>query len=185
MNRSLISLSIAVIFLLLAGGLYTFAYLRLESDTTRAATLNQQVTIKSAQLEQVVRSRATLAGLPAEETNIEQYFVGKQEIVPFLEALQATGKPLGVTVQVLSVSDSIDGKHPRLALSLTITGSFDGVMRTLGAIENGPYDGVLTNVTVDSVVSTDPKVANKIWTASAILSLGTQTASAVATTTKP
>lgn len=183
MSRSLISLAIALVLLVAAGGMYAFAYLRLESDTVKAAKLEQQVESKSAALEQLARTHSALSGLPAQETTIEQYFVGKQEIVPFLESLQSTGRPLGATVDVLSVGDATPGSHPRLSLSLTITGSFDAVMRTLGAIENGPYDGELTNVTVDSSTSNDTKVPGRLWTASAILSVGTK--QGTTTTTKP
>jgi len=181
MSRSLISVVIAFLLLMAASGAYVFAYLRLQADTASAAKLSEQVKVKSIDLEQLARSHAALADLPTQEAAVEQYFVSKQDIVPFLEALQATGKGLGTTVSVLSVDDGSEPTHARFSLSLTVTGSFDGVMKTIGAIENGAYDGVLTNVTIDSSAA-DPKGA-RVWTAAVVLSLGE--ASASTTPTQP
>jgi hypothetical protein len=51
-------------------------------------------------------------------------------------------------------------------MSLRIVGSFDAVMRTLGAIEYQAYDTTLANVTLDT-----PTGEN--WTASASFLVGT------------
>ena len=110
---------------------------------------------------------------------IRQYILGKEDVEPFLETLQSGGRSLGTKIEVLSVSDAPIAGHPRIALSITITGTFDAVMRTLGSIEYGPYDGVLTNLTLDTSGS-DIKGAST-WTAASVFSLGVRP---VATSTK-
>ena len=60
-------------------------------------------------------------------------------MVGFINGLEAQGQALGTTVSVLSVSAGT-GKQPTFMLSLTIEGTFDTVMRTVGVIEYAPYD---------------------------------------------
>jgi hypothetical protein len=90
--------------------------------------------------------------------------------VAFLGDLEKQGKAQGAAVEVLSVTDQ-DATKRRISLSLKITGSFDAVVRTLGTIEYGPYDAVLTNVTLDSVAAKENAPA--VWTAAVVISFGT------------
>ena len=60
-------------------------------------------------------------------------------MVAFIDTLEGRGRSLGATVNVLSVSTGGDSAHPTLELTLSIKGSFDAVMRTVGSIEYAPY----------------------------------------------
>jgi hypothetical protein len=98
---------------------------------------------------------------------VYQHFVSASDIVPFLSSLESTGKALGSTVSVVSVgSDTSKTKVGHLNLSLSITGPFDSVIRTLGAFEYSPYDIVLTNLTLNNASASS-------WTAAAAFSVGT------------
>jgi Tfp pilus assembly protein PilN len=183
--RSLIPLIVAFVILLVALGLYGFGYYTLASDTQKAATLATQINLKSQQLDRLARAHTALATLANDEATLRQYSVGKEEVVPFLETLQATGRPLGAGVQVLSVANEKSGTHNRISLSLSITGSFDAVMRTLGAIEYGPYDGVVTSLSLETVPSAGK--GGNTWTAATMYSVGLRSASTtnpLATTTQ-
>ena len=114
----------------------------------------------------------------------------REEVVDFLESIQATGRPFGVKVDVASVSNEKVSAHARIALSLAARGSFQGVMRTLGAIEYGPYDGVITNLSLTtdspSTVGSTTSTTNE-WNATTLYSVGLRATSTpvVATSTKP
>ncbi|MDB5189145.1 MAG: hypothetical protein JWL82_102 [Parcubacteria group bacterium] len=180
-TRTLAPILIALVVLLISGGLYGLGYYRLAALNEKTKTLANEIGSKTFELARLARAHTALNSLSADEGTLTQYAIGKEEVVPFLGALQAVGKPLGATVEVLSVSDEKSGTHGRISLSLAIAGSFDAVMRTLGAIEYGAYDGVITNLSLDTGTS-DAKVATGgAWTAAAVFSVGTRSASSTPT----
>ncbi|MDB5195177.1 MAG: hypothetical protein JWO84_361 [Parcubacteria group bacterium] len=181
--RPFIPLIVSLVILVIASGLYGFGYYTLQSDIVKATTLAAQIKLKSAQLDQLSRAHAALATLTNDEATLNQYSIGKEDVVPFLESLQATGKPLGARVDVLSVADEKIGTHARISLSLSLTGSFDAVIRTLGAIEYGPYDGVITNLTLDTTPASVGSAS--VWTATTIYSVGVRSASSTPVTHAP
>ncbi len=173
--RQFTPLIISLILLLALSGLYGFGYYTLEKDATQVATLTSQIDVKKTQLDNLARAHAALATLVSDEATLNQYSVGKEDVVPFLESLQATGKPLGARVDVISVGNEKAGAHNRIALALSLTGSFDGVMRTLGAIEFNPYDGVITSLSLNTTPAAVSS-ASSVWTASTVYSVGVRSA---------
>jgi Tfp pilus assembly protein PilO len=167
--RPFIPLIIALLVLLAVGGLYGFAYQQLEAGKEKAATLALQLDGRTVEFARLTQARAALASLASDEEALHQYSIRKESIVPFLEQIQSVGKPLGATVDVISVGDEKNPIHARVALSLTISGSFDAVMRTLGAIEYAPYDAVVTNASLDTIEG------SKLWTAAVTYSVGVAT----------
>jgi hypothetical protein len=94
--------------------------------------------------------------------------------VPFLEQLTATGKYLGSNVNVVSVSASPSGAYEKLNLAVTITGSFNSVLRTIGAIEYGPYDTSISSLSFDAPVTGSVGSSSPQWTATALFMIGAQ-----------
>jgi hypothetical protein len=176
--RSLIPLVVGSLLLIVAAALYAFGYNALIENTAQADKLATTVATKTTQLERVTQAHAALDTLASDEDLLRQYSIGKDAIVPFLETLQTTGRSLGTKVEVLSVVDEKDGKHPRVALSLAVTGSFDAVMRTLGTIEYSPYDSVLRNLTLDSITVASGTPA---WSASVVYSVGVSSSTPIKT----
>lgn len=85
-------------------------------------------------------ARAALVDIADDEAAMRAYFVSETGIVAFIDGLEALGRSVGnTTVSVLSVSASGIGEQPALKFSLLVKGTFDGVMRTVGAIEHAPY----------------------------------------------
>jgi hypothetical protein len=176
--RPFIPLIIASLLLAAAIGLYAFGYFTLLANTAKATTLATGVATKTAQLERITQAHAALDTLSNDEATLRQYSIGKEAIVPFLETLQTSGRTLGTKIDVLSVQDEKDGKHVRVALSLSITGSFDAVMRTLGSLEYSPYDGVLRNLSFDA---TPAATGTSGWSATAVYSIGIASSTPVKT----
>jgi len=171
MMRSFIPLAIAFLVFLASVGVYAGGYYLLTTLNAKATTLAQQEASKEASLERTTRAHTALTTLAGSDTSLDQYVLTKNDIVPFLEVLQSTGQPFGTSVDVLSVTDTKDKTHQRIQLSLSLHGSFDGVMRTLGTIEYSPYDGVLSNVSLN----TETTASSTRWTADAVYSVGLRT----------
>ncbi len=161
-----IALSVLVILCALAVG--TSVYL--QSLTAHATQLGQDVAQKQAETVRVASAREALPVLEEAERVITAHVVRQSDIVSFLEQLEKQGRAQGATVKVLSVNPVQSETDTRIIISLTASGTFDAVLRSVGAIEYGPYDIVLTAVTITTVPSEEVKGG---WNAAVTLSVGT------------
>lgn len=169
MSRSLIHLLIAFGILAAVGGLYAFWYYQVEKEAKESATLLAQI---QANVQSAVIASETgdaLVALAADEAAIDGYRIKLADIVTFLERIEGTGRSLGSAVEVVAVADK-PGPDGRIELTVRIIGSFDTVLRSLGAIEYGPYDSRVTNLTFDTPSD------GGAWTAVATMSVAVDAA---------
>jgi hypothetical protein len=194
MNRSLvIPLFFALGLLLVSLATYGIFYSMVQAEGTKADQLAAQIVSEHNETAQAAQAKEELATLTNEEGTVTQYFVSTTNIVPFLESLQSIGSYLGSTVQVASVSANSGDPYGTLDLSLSITGPFDSVLRTLGAIEFEPYNVSITSLTlnegaevnsaISSTTNTSSESALPSWTASATFVVGAQTGTSTAAST--
>ncbi len=175
---------LAILVLIAALSAYGFWYASVSKKTAEASTLASDIQTKHQDSERVKAAKDELQKIATQESLVNGYYVETSDVVPFLETLQTTGKNLGSTVEVVSVSADPGKPHTHLNLSLSITGPFDSVVRTLGALEYAPYDTALQNLTLDTPETVTGKAAQ--WTAAATFLVGTADApNAPSTVTSP
>lgn len=150
---------------------YSAWYAYVGKESASALSLANDIQAKQQSAARVQESKTALDRALSDEASIKGYFVNTSDVVPFLESLQNTGAKFGAKVEVVSVSSEPAKPHAVLALSLSITGPFDSVMRTLGAIEYQPYDTTTTNLTLDT--TDGAKGAARQWTAAVTVRVGT------------
>ena len=170
MNKNLIPLVTALV--ILAGTLVLYVgWLYSVSQVSASIRTTEEEIVKATQESlQGTRTREALLALSANVELIRGYFVEKESLVSFLEALGKTGTALGSTLEIMSVSDSKDAQgNPRIVVALKIQGSFDAVLRTVGALEQGPYDSKVESMHVEC---RQLETAGEPWTASVTLSVG-------------
>ncbi|CAN5714080.1 hypothetical protein BH11PAT2_BH11PAT2_09020 [soil metagenome] len=172
---------LAIVALIIAFSAYGVWYATVSKKSAEAASLASQIQTKHQDSQRVQEAKDQLQKISAQESLVNGYFVATSDVVPFLESLQSTGKSLGSTVQVVSVSADPGKPHSHLNLSLSITGPFDSVVRTLGALEYSPYDAAVQNLTLDTPQTGSGKAAQ--WTAAATLLIGTTETAQVPTKT--
>lgn len=168
----------ACALLAVAGAAYDVEYSFIGAKSTQAADLAKSIADKSNASQRVTLARTTLAGLKTQEAAVTQYFISTNDVVPFLEQLSATGKYLGSTVTVASVSAVPGTPYGQVQLSVQITGPFDAVLRTIGAIEYGPYATTVTNLSLTTASSQGSASSSAPWSATAMFSIGAQNSSA-------
>ena len=151
-------LIIVVVIAALAVGGHVFWYNIILAKSAEVSNLQGEIGQASQVVTRIASDRALLEQASSSQSEVQNYFVSNNNIVPFINSLQNTGSSLGSTVTVLSVSSTGRGQTS-IALALTITGSFDAVMRTVGAIEYAPYAITMTSLTMQ-------KSPNTGWTAS-------------------
>lgn len=167
MTRTQIQLAVAVLLLLAAIGGCVFWYMRVDALKEEVTQLRTKRVETEAQSARIAEAKSALATLAESEARIERYFVPQGDVVPFLETVGQTGDTLGSTVEVVSVTaEPGEGDRGRLRLALRITGSFAAVMRTVGALEYGPFDSRLMTITLDGG-------GEGQWSASATYAIGT------------
>jgi hypothetical protein len=170
MNRPIVVLGISIAVLIAAGIGYALWYRVVAAASDRDAQIAAAIQSGSDASARAAAAERALDQLGPAAAALNARFVGVNDIVPFLEKLQEAGSGVGADVEVGSVAEN-DSPRPHLELAMTVTGSFDAVMRTLGLIENGPYDITTTGA---SLVAGSSDSGAAIWTATASLSIGTK-----------
>jgi hypothetical protein len=173
-RRAFIELFIALLIFAGVLGAYAFWYVAVGDASVEAAALSKEIQAKGLESSRVSGAKDALALLADDEASMRGYLVRQEDIVPFLSMLEEKGSFLGSVLEVASVSEetSAGSGRGRILLALKITGSFDAVLRTLGAIEYGPYDSSVSNITLDTSAG-EPGTA-PAWTAVATFALGTR-----------
>lgn len=173
---------IMVLVFIGALSLYGAWYSRVGSESANVVSLQSQIHAKQETAARAQEAKTQLNHALSDNASITGYFVNTNDVVPFLETLQSTGATFGSKVSVESVSSVPSQPHTLLQLSVSITGPFDSVERTLGAIEYEPYDTTVTSVTLDT-----PGGAKSApqWTAAVTMNVGTIDTAGTGTTTKP
>jgi hypothetical protein len=172
---SLIHLVIALVLGFVAAALYAFWYSTVSEQSQYVATLQSHIDEATSNVNRIAAARAALAEIASDEATVQAYFVPETGVVSFISALEELGASHKATVSVLSVSTAGTTAEPLLTLTLSISGTFDAVMRTVGAIEYAPYDLSITRLSVS-----EGEKGN--WQASLALSVGSAPS---ATSTKP
>jgi len=119
---------------------YGVWYAVVASKSASVADLQNQIDAKTETASHIVSARAAITEIADDEAIVRNYFIPETSVVAFINGLEAQGRAQGAAVSVLSVSTNASGAQPMLILSLSIKGTFDAVMRTVGVIEYAPYD---------------------------------------------
>lgn len=170
-NNSTYFFGFAVLLLLIVVGVYAADYHFFSVEKEQAQKIEKQIFDKKSEIERARKAQLTLSSLSTNEELVRSYSLSREDIVGFLEALQTTGSRLGSTIQVLSVADDKANPHPRVTISLLVVGTFDSVMKTIGVLENAPYDSSISSLTLSS--QTQEKKAT-LWSAATLLTVGLQ-----------
>ena len=156
---------------------YGFWYAAVASKSAAVASMQNQIDTKTESAARVASARTALAEIAGDESAVRSYFVPETEIVSFIDDLVARGRTLSATVKILSVSADNSHNQSTLSFSLTVKGTFDAVMRTVGMIEYAPYNLSIAKLSVG-------KDGKDVWHANIELLVGSVPASPAATSTK-
>lgn len=149
MRSPFIQLALATIVCVAATIGYWFWYGAVAATSVSVTMLQGKIDANMGTASRRAAARAALAGMAGDEAAMRDYFVSETGIVAFIDGLEALGRAIGNTaVSVLSVSASGLDERPALKFSLLVKGTFDGVMRTAGAIEHAPYAISISSLSV-------------------------------------
>lgn len=178
MKSALIQLIVALIIGTCAVIAYGLWYAAVSAESQHVASLQTQIDEANTNVGRIASARAALAEIANDEASVQGYFVPETGVVSFINTLEGLGPIEHSAVSVLSVSTAGSKTQPTLLLTLSVTGSFDAVMRTVGAIEYAPYDLSMTQL---AVVQNDKAG----WQANISLVVGSAPAAATSTPHMP
>lgn len=144
---------------------YWFWYADIAAKSVAVTALQSQIDAKTKTTNRMATTRAALAEISSDEAVVQNYFVPETGVVTFINDLENLGRSLGAVISILSVSTGGVPAQPTLELALSIKGTFDAVMRTVGAIESLPYAISISTLSV----AQDTK---NIWSADLKLIVG-------------
>ena len=119
---------------------YIVWYGMVSEKSRQVAELESQIIDANKNVSRIALARAALAEIANDEESVRGYFVSEAGVVAFINSLEQLGLSQKAAVSVLSVSTGGSPSAPTLLFTLAINGTFDAVMRTVGAIEYAPYD---------------------------------------------
>jgi hypothetical protein len=166
--------AIAVCIGVLVG--YGFWYTILSKKSADVSALQTQIDTKTDAVARIASTQTALTEIIGDEDLLQSYFVPETGVVSFIDELEDRGRTLGASVDVLSVSTGGTAAQPILTFALSIRGTFDAIMRAVGAIEHAPYDLIVTKL----VLGQEEKEG---WQAQMNITVGS--VPKTATTTKP
>ena len=155
--------------------LYGYWYAVISEKSVAVAELQGKINAKTETASRIASARAALSDIADDEAAVQGYFVPETGVVPFISDLERRARAQSASLKVLSVATAGGAKQPALVLSLAVEGSFDAVMRTVGAIEFAPYDLVISKFSMG-------ENGKGVWSASFEITVGSTPAAAATST---
>lgn len=153
---------------------YSYGYAVLAKTSAAVAELQAQIDAKTESANRIASARLILSEIAADEAVVRGYFVPEAGVVSFIDNLEARAAAQKAAMRVLSVATGSVGEQPTLVLSLALDGTFDAVMRTIGAIEYAPYNLYLSSLSLS-------ENGKGIWHAEFGITVGSVSANATST----
>jgi hypothetical protein len=135
---------VSVLFLLVLGGYYYIFYI-IKNKNEKISTFSQEIELYSQRESLRKATEKTADDLSEKITKLESYFLHKDELVPFIEKIEDSGKRMNVSVSIISVNldESLKGAQAkngeRFVLRLNTKGSWSNVVKFVSYLENLPY----------------------------------------------
>ena len=141
----LLGVSAIVIALL---GIMVFIGMRITINEQVTRTLQEKIITEEQQSTEFTTLTKTIKATEAQNAQLAKYVLTPEDVVPFLTTLEQVGKDTNteVVLTTVAVEQKKETIPAHLAVTLTATGSFENVYRTLRTFEALPYEHTITSV---------------------------------------
>ena len=140
--HTLVGAVVATLVALLSVAAYAWLFTEVRSLVAEVAIAAEEASILSTQNKNTQTIRRVVRDTKEERAELQSYFVNEDELVSFLEKLEAVGVRTGAPLSVENVGArgavDKDGLIVPLSLSLRATGTFRQVVHTLALVEAFP-----------------------------------------------
>ncbi len=136
-GKNIVYLIVSTIFLLGAFSLFGYLFYNVRAES-------QSVSELSAQIEQLSNEESTSSTLKhsvavteGDSSKLNSYFVSSDNVVSFINSMEALGVNVGSDVSTTSIDPGKDSST--LTFNIVAKGSFSSVSRFVTLLENVPY----------------------------------------------
>ena len=164
-SRTIQYLIINSLLLLVAIGSFGFLTLSINEKKSTAAVAFSEIELLQNQNSQLKDLSSVLKDINQDQEQLNSYFVHTEEIVHFLEAVEAIGRDSGATVEVRSLNEeeTSNATISLLTLNLTAKGEWDNVYHFLTLIQSYPVISTFDRIHISgNEVSTFDDEGNEI-----------------------
>lgn len=160
-------LVISIIFLMIFS--FTFVYLLnvIKNKNNHISAVSITLGKKMAEKENLTVLEKKMTELVETQKKISNYFVDTLNIDKFVEYLESIGADNGVEVSVNSI-DMIKNDKTKMSVNLSIKGNFVKTTKTIGILENSPYNIIINSlyfnkeiITSNTIDPVDSKTTDK------------------------
>lgn len=152
----------AVALNIVAVSVYAFIFVQIRQKNADTAELSNNILAQMARQDILQATKERVAETTAEREKLDNYFIGKDGVVPFLNSLQALGNDNGLSVKLNMVdiepSPVSADTFEVVKISLEALGSWSDGYRFLSLIELMPLKVSVTRADLQKNVDTEPAV---------------------------
>ena len=138
------SLLAAILFL----GFFTYAcyflYNQIEQNLSVTKINEEKWRQEFARREEIQMLDRAVKNIQKESVEIDNHFVKSEDVVPFLNTIEALAPRVGTRAETASVDISSD--KTSLLVRIEVEGSFSGIYKFIKLLENSPYQLEFTSV---------------------------------------
>ena len=150
-SQTTTSLIIACVAALVAMGGFWFLYTNIKSQSSVITSKLQAVYDETVASKRLKLNRELVASTEADRQELLSHLVSSDKIVEFIEFMEKLGTKAGSTVTLSTFSSEDDsakapGSVTVVNASVRVVGSWAAVMKTVGLLENLPYEASFDRV---------------------------------------
>lgn len=143
-----IHLGLASLCVLLVLGAYILFYTHVASLQKESVVLGARVIQESEEVLRLAENKNTLTAFTKEEEIVLTRFVHLDEVVNYIESIEAIAANEKVALTVSSV-DASKTEDPQLVISFRLEGTFTSLIEMLASLEYGDFDTRITTLTMN------------------------------------
>jgi hypothetical protein len=140
-------LGLAAACIVLAIGAYAMFYMHVAKLQAESVVLGEKVVRQSEEVLRLAENKNTLTAFTKEEEIVLTRFVHLDEVVDYIEAIEALAVKEQVSLNVSSV-DVSKTEDPQLVIAFALEGEFAALVQMLASLEYGAYDSRIMTVTI-------------------------------------
>jgi len=154
-KRTITSIIITLLILVIVVFIYFFTVSGFVKENQKNADNIALINIENKRVYDVSMLKQQILVAKAQQEKIDQYFLRKDQIAPFLGFIESIGNDTGGLVTISSVEIIKNTKNNSLAVRFKISGTYQQIMTTIERVEKIPYYNQINKIVFDIVPDTN------------------------------
>ena len=137
-NTIFIKIFVAAVFSCACVFGFVYVYSNITTKSDIANTLKEQIQNELDRRDRITALNSEIKAITPDKVALESHFADSNDVVPFLDNLQALAKQAGAPADVSSLDVSKEGD--KLLVQMKASGNFNAVHKLVALLENSQYE---------------------------------------------